>query len=296
MFVDHNFNEAQQPKKKAIKTFKSISNTAPAIAPPVPRRNSMTDEIKQHATLARQASHKSTFCSEPETLRPMPPTSAIKMTAGVNPRNKAIAGVPLGFGGSFKLFSIELFWFPFGIRETGVVAAEGIQFAIRADDMGATAVNAVFVPRCSVHERLDEEPERVRFVQLELLEQFAERFGFTAALHQVLEFIANFCAEKSLDVFEIDEIADGTDLPAHFEQIADGRAIGITARQWREIFEAQFFRRLSNGGENDVRSIEAGSRLIVAIWQMWKPSTGEHRLEGNSAHVRPAQTEVNCLP
>jgi hypothetical protein len=296
MFVDQNFNEAQQPKKKAIKQFKNISNTAPAIAPPVPRRNSMADEIKQHVRLAIQASHKSSICSLPETLWPTPPTSAIKMTAGVNPRNKAMAGVPLGFCGSFELFSMELFWFPFAIRKTRVVAAEGIQFAIRADNVGAAAVNAVFVPRCSVHERLDEEPERVRFIQLELLEQFAERFRFTAALHQVFEFIADFGAEKSLDVFEIDEIADGTDLPAHFEQIADGRAIGITARQRREILEAQFARRLSNGGENDVRSIQTGSRLILTIWQMWNPSTGEHRLEGNSAHVRPAKTKVNCLP
>ena len=85
--------------------------------------------------------------------------------------------------------------FRFAIGKAGVVAAEGIQFAIRADDVGAAAVNAVFVPGPGVHERLDEKPERVRFVQFKLLEQFAERFGFTAAFHQVFKFVTDFGAE-----------------------------------------------------------------------------------------------------
>jgi len=66
--------------------------------------------------------------------------------------------------------------FCFAVCKPGIVAAEGIQFSIRADDVGAAAVNAVFVPRAGVHERLDEQPERVRFVQFELFEQIAERF------------------------------------------------------------------------------------------------------------------------
>ena len=140
----------------------------------------------------------------------------------------------------------------------GVVAAEGVQLAVWADDVGAAAVDAVFIPSEGIHERFDEEPEGVGFVELELFEQVAEGFGFAAAFHEVFQFVADFGAEKSLHVFEVHEIADGTDLTAHFEQIADGRAIGITAWQWREIFEAQFPRRLANGGENDVRSVKAG--------------------------------------
>ena len=43
--------------------------------------------------------------------------------------------------------------------------------------MRAATVDAVLVPAPRIHERLDEQPERVGFVQLELLEQVAERFG-----------------------------------------------------------------------------------------------------------------------
>ena len=124
--------------------------------------------------------------------------------------------------------------------------------------MGAAAVNAVFVPRRGVHERLDEEPERVRFVHLELFEQFAQRLGFAAAFHQVFQLVADFGAEKSLHLLKSMKVADGTDLPADFEQIADGRAIRVAARQRREILEAQFAGRLPDGGENDVRRVETG--------------------------------------
>lgn len=60
--------------------------------------------------------------------------------------------------------------------------------------MRAAAVNAVFVPRGGVHEWLDEQPERMRFVQLELFEQFAERLGFATAFHQVFELVTDFRA------------------------------------------------------------------------------------------------------
>ena len=143
----------------------------------------------------------------------------------------------------------------FAIRKARVVAAEGIQLSIRADDVGAAAVNAVFVPRRGVHERFDEEPERVRFVELELLEQFAERLGVAAAFHQVFEFVADFGAEKSLDVFEVNEVADGTNLSADFEQVADGRAVRIAAGQRREILKAQLAGGLCDGGEDDVGGV-----------------------------------------
>ncbi len=55
--------------------------------------------------------------------------------------------------------------FPFSFRlaigKSGVVAAERIQFSIRTDDVGAAAINAVVIPRGRIHERFDEQPERV---------------------------------------------------------------------------------------------------------------------------------------
>ena len=99
----------------------------------------------------------------------------------------------------------------------GVVAAEGVQFAVGADDVGAAAVDAVFIPGRGIHERLDEQAESVRFVQLEFLEQFAQGLRFAAAFHKVFEFVANLSAQKSLHIFEIDEIAHGADFAANLQ-------------------------------------------------------------------------------
>ena len=40
-----------------------------------------------------------------------------------------------------------------------VIPAEGIELAIGADDVGAAAIDAIFVPRPGVHEWFDEEAE-----------------------------------------------------------------------------------------------------------------------------------------
>src|SRR5581483_12008097 len=92
----------------------------------------------------------------------------------------------------------------------GIVAAEGIELAIGPDDMGAAAVDAVLVPRPRIHEGLDEEAEGVGFIELELLEQFAERFALAPALQQVLQAVADLVAEEALHLGEVDELADGT--------------------------------------------------------------------------------------
>jgi hypothetical protein len=107
-----------------------------------------------------------------------------------------------GDGGSFSSFIIS-FSFHRAICKAGVVTAERIQFTIGPDDVGAAAVNAVLVPGGGIHEGLDEEPEGVGFIQLELLEQFAERLGFATAFHQVFQFVTDFGSEKALHVFEI---------------------------------------------------------------------------------------------
>src|SRR2546430_4044728 len=124
------------------------------------------------------------------------------------------------------------------IREAGIVPAKRVELAVGTDDMSTAAVNAVLVPRPGVHERLDEEPERVRFVHLKLFQQFAQRFGFTAAFHQVLQTISHFVAQKILHLREVDEIADGIGALVRLEEVTNGRAIRIAAWQRREILEA----------------------------------------------------------
>src|SRR5205814_2252799 len=121
-----------------------------------------------------------------------------------------------------------------------------------------TAVYSIVVPRPSIHERFDEEPKRVPFVQLKLTQQLPQWFGIAAAGHQILQAVAHLVAEESLNGFKINEITDGPHLAADLEKIADGRAIGIAARQWREIFESQLTVGLADSRENDVGHVESG--------------------------------------
>src|SRR5580693_2175631 len=81
--------------------------------------------------------------------------------------------------------------FVVAVWKAGVIAAERVQFAIRANDMRAAAVNTIFIPCHRIHERLNEKSERVGLVQFELFEQLAQRFGFAAAFHQILQPVAN---------------------------------------------------------------------------------------------------------
>src|SRR5258708_30858747 len=100
--------------------------------------------------------------------------------------------------------------------------------------MRAATVDAIFVPRHRVHEWLDKKPEGVRLIQFKLPQQFAQRLRLTAAFHKVLQFISYLGAQKLLYVFEVDEIADGTDLARDFEQVADRRAIRVAAAKRRK--------------------------------------------------------------
>ena len=88
----------------------------------------------------------------------------------------------------------------------GVVAAEGVQFAVGADDVGAAAVDAVFVPRPGVHEGFDEQAEGVGFVEFEFMKETSERFTLATALREVFEGVAHFVAEESLHGGEVDEL------------------------------------------------------------------------------------------
>src|SRR5580693_1168175 len=76
--------------------------------------------------------------------------------------------------------------FVVAVWKAGVIAAERVQF-----DMRAAAVNTIFIPCHRIHERLNDKSERVGLVQFELFEQLAQRFGFAAAFHQILQPVAN---------------------------------------------------------------------------------------------------------
>ena len=91
-----------------MKQFKSTSkNTPAAITTPVPRRKSMAEEIKQHRMLTTQANQSISFWAEPDSPRPNPLKTEIKIAAGAKPSNKAMSGEPFGFCGSFEFVSIN---------------------------------------------------------------------------------------------------------------------------------------------------------------------------------------------
>src|SRR5207249_3358761 len=75
------------------------------------------------------------------------------------------------------------------VGKTGIVPTERIELAVGPDDVRATAIDAVLVPRPGVHERLDEKPERVRFIHFKFLQEFAQWLGFAAAFDQILQTI-----------------------------------------------------------------------------------------------------------
>src|SRR5690349_3563334 len=82
------------------------------------------------------------------------------------------------------------------IGEAGIIAAKRIQFSVGTNHVRAAAVDAVLVPRQRIHERLDEQPERMRFIKLKLFEQFSQRLRLATAPPQVIEVVAHFVAEE----------------------------------------------------------------------------------------------------
>ena len=92
--------------------------------------------------------------------------------------------------------------------EAGIIPAKRIQLSIGADDVSAAAVNAVFIPCPSIHERFDKQAKTVVFIQLEGVQQVAERLAFAAAAREIAERVADFVAQKTLHLGEVDEVAD----------------------------------------------------------------------------------------
>src|SRR5206468_7841802 len=107
------------------------------------------------------------------------------------------------------------------------------------------------------HERLDEQTKRVRFGHLELFQQCAQRLGFAAAFHQILQTITDLVVQEFLHLREVDEVTDRMDAPIRLEQVPNGSAVRVAARQWCEILEAQVTTRLFHRSEDDVGCVQA---------------------------------------
>lgn len=141
------------------------------------------------------------------------------------------------------------------VGEVGVVAAEGVEFAVGADDVGAAAVDAVFVPVPGVHEGFDEEAEGVAFAEFELFEEVAEGGVVAAAFEEVFEAVVDLVLEEALDFGEVDEVGDGADAEGGLEEVADGGAVGVAAGEGGEVFEAETVVGLGDGAEDDVGGV-----------------------------------------
>ena len=62
-----------------------------------------------------------------------------------------------------------------------------------------------------------------------------------------------------LHLREVDEVTDRMGAPIRLEQITNGGAIRVAARQRREILETQLTVRLFNRGQDDVGGVQAFS-------------------------------------
>ena len=114
----------------------------------------------------------------------------------------------------------------------------------------------MFVPRRRIHERFNKQSKGMRRIDFKSLEQLTERLRFTTAARQIVRFVADFVPQKPLHRRKVDEVTDRAHPSTHTQQIADGRAIRITAGQRREILEAQFARGLPDRRKDYIRRIE----------------------------------------
>ena len=142
-----------------------------------------------------------------------------------------------------------------GAGKSGVVSAKGIEFSVGTNDVGAAAVDAVFVPVPGVHEGLDEEAEGVAFAELEFFKDLAEGGVVAAAFDEVFDAVIDFVFQESLDLGEVDEFGDGADAEGGFEEVADGGAVGIATGEGGEVGELEAVLGLGDGAEDDVGGV-----------------------------------------
>ena len=133
--------------------------------------------------------------------------------------------------------------------------AQSLWLAIGPDDVGAAAVDAIFVPGPGVHEGFDEEAEGVAFAELVLFENLAEFAVVATALGEVFNAVVDFVFQEALNFGEVDEVGNGADALWCLEQVADGSAVRVAAGERSEVVELESVRRLLDGAKDDVGGI-----------------------------------------
>ena len=97
------------------------------------------------------------------------------------------------------------------------------------------------------------------------MEEEAQWLALAAALGEVVEGVADFVAEEALHFREIDEVADGADAAGGFEEVADGGAVRVAARERGEVLEFDCAGGLGDAGEDDVGGVEGGRSQETGI-------------------------------
>ena len=105
------------------------------------------------------------------------------------------------------------------------------------------------------------------------LSKLAQRFALAAALREVVQRIAHLVAQETLHAGEIDELAGRAHAqPARqLEQIADGRAVRVAARQRREILEAQLAAPIARPPPRITSAVFSGAARRVASHDGTRP-------------------------
>ncbi len=122
--------------------------------------------------------------------------------------------------------------------------------------------------------------------------------GFAPATRKVVQAVQNPIAKEPLDFFEVDEIAHGPDRAADFQEVAEGRAVGIAAGQGREVVGAETAAGLADGLEDDIGDGDGRARRGWGGGTAVSGGTAarELGLEAHSPDVGPGETEFDGLP
>lgn len=132
----------------------------------------------------------------------------------------------------------------FGVGEARIISTERIELPIGPDNVSAAAVNAIFVPGPGVHKGFNHDAEGHAPGALHRLEQFAQLCVIAAAPSEVFERVMHFILKESLEFRKIQEVADMINAAVAPDEIADDRAVGIAARQRREVCKAKLTLRM----------------------------------------------------
>ena len=135
------------------------------------------------------------------------------------------------------------------------------------------------------------------FIDLKFVEEIAQWLGFTSALCEIFDVIADAVFEKALDFAKVDEITDGADRAAEFEEVADSGAVWIATGEGSEVFELELAFRLVDEADNDVSSVEPRVQQLLELVRILRHAAGEkHRLKTDPTDVAVLQSEAPPRP